>query len=110
MLVTGLAPSAQLNLNFEWNTTGISPGSYLITAVADTVEGETRIADNTFVDGTVTISSNVLSLPPEYLFLLIVVIIAGIVGAILLILLLALDRIHRRRPRPVYTVLAHPHI
>jgi CARDB len=110
MLVTGLVPSAQLNLNFEWNTTGVPPGIYVISAVAETVEGETRTADNTFTDGTVTISSNILCLPPGWLFFLMVFIIAGIVGAILFILLLALDRIDRRRPRSVYTVLAHPHI
>lgn len=109
-LVTGLAPSAQLDLNFEWNTTGVPLGFYVISAVADTVEGETRTADNTFIDGTVTISLSILGLPPGCLFFLIVFIIAGIVGAILLVLLLALDRIDRRRPRPVYTVLAHPHI
>ncbi len=110
-LVANIAPSAELNLNFKWNTTGIFPNNYVISAVADTVEGETQTADNTFVDGTVTVSSNVpFLLPPEWLFFFIVVIIAGIVGAILLFLLLALDRIRRRRPRPAYTVIAHPHI
>ena len=110
-LVTNITPSAELNLNFKWNTTGIFPNNYVISAVADTVEGETQTADNTFVDGTVTVSSNVqFLLPPEWLFFFIVVIIAGIIGAILLFLLLALDRIRRRRPRPTYTVIAHPHI
>jgi CARDB len=111
ILVADLAPSAELNLNFKWNTTGTLPNSYVISAVADTVEGETQTADNTFVDGTVTVSTNVpFSLPPEWLFFFIVVIIAGIAGAILLILLFALDRTRRRRPRSAYTVLAHPHI
>jgi hypothetical protein len=111
ILVSNLDPSAELVLNFKWNTTGIFPNSYVISAVADAVEGETQIADNTFVDGAVTVSSNVqFLLPPEWLFFFIVVLIAGIIGAILLFLLLALDRIRRRRPRPVYTVIAHPHI
>jgi len=111
ILVTDLVPSGELNLNFKWNTTGTLPNTYVISAVADTVEGETQTADNTFVDGTVTITTNVqFLLPPEWLFFFIVVIIAGIAGAILLILILALDRIRRRRPRPAYTVLAHPHI
>jgi hypothetical protein len=111
MLVTGLAPSAELNLNFKWNTTATLPNNYVISAVADTVEGETQTADNTFVDGAVTVTTNVqFLLSPEWLFFFAVVIIAGIAGAILLILLLALDRTRRRRPRPTYTVLAHPHI
>jgi hypothetical protein len=111
ILVTDLVPSGELNLNFKWNTTGTLPNTYVISAVADTVEGETQTADNTFVDGTVTITTNVqFLLPPEWLFFFIVAIIAGIAGAILLILILALDRIRRRRPRPAYTVLAHPHI
>jgi hypothetical protein len=110
-LVANITPSAELSLNFKWNTTGISPNNYVISAVADTVEGETQTADNTFVDGTVTVSSNFpFLLPPEWLFFFIVVIIAGIIGAILLFLLLAFDRIRRRRPRPAYTVIAHPHI
>jgi hypothetical protein len=110
ILVSGLAPSAELELNFNWNTTGLPQNDYEISAMADVVPGETQIADNTFVDGKVTISNVLFLLPPEWLFFFIVVLIAGIIGAILLFLLLALDRIRRRRPRPVYTVMAHPHI
>ena len=109
-LVTDLAPSAESELFFEWNTTGVVPNTYVISAVAGTVEGETRLTDNTFVDGNVTIISP-LSLPPnEWLFFFIIVVIAGIAGVILLFLIFALDRIRRRRPRPVYTIIAHPHI
>ena len=111
ILVSDLAPSAELGLDFKWNTTSVPQNDYEISAMADVVAGETQIADNTFVDGKVTISSNVqFLLPPEWLFFFIVVVIAGIIGAILLFLLLALDRIRRRRPRPTYTVMAHPHI
>jgi hypothetical protein len=109
-LVANIAPSAVLNLNFNWNTTGVFPSNYVISAVADTVEGETQTADNTFVDGAVTVSSRFL-LPPEWLFLFVIIIVAGIAGVILLFLLFALGRIRRRRqPRPAYTVIAHPHI
>lgn len=110
ILVSDLAPSVELELDFKWNTTSLPRHEYEISAMADVVAGETQTADNTFIDGTVTISSNVPFLPPELLFFFIVVIIAGIIGAILLFLLLALDRIRRRRPRPAYTVIAHPHI
>jgi hypothetical protein len=109
--ITKLAPSREIQLVFAWNTTGVLPLKYVISAVADTVEGETRTADNTFVDGTVTI----LPYPPffptlDWLIFSIIVVIAIIAGIILLFLLFASDRMRRRRTRPVYTVIAHPHI
>jgi len=81
--------------------------------VADTVTGETYLADNTFVDGTVTISPYPPFFPPlEWLVVSIVIVLALIAGIILLFLIFALDRIRRkrRRPRPTYTIIAHPHI
>ena len=109
--VANLAPAAEIQLMFTWNTSGVFPLKYVISAVADTVPGETQTADNTFVDGTVTI----LPYPPffptlDWLIFIIIVIIAAIAGMILLFLLFALDRARRRRTRPVYTVIAHPHI
>jgi cadmium resistance protein CadD (predicted permease) len=80
--------------------------------VAETVEGETHVADNTFVDGTVTI----LPYPPffptlDWLILWIIIIVAAVMGIVLLFLVLSLDRIRRRkRSRVTYTVIAHPHI
>jgi hypothetical protein len=109
--VANLAPAAEIQLMFTWNTSGVFPLKYVISAVADTVPGETQTADNAFVDGTVTI----LPYPPffptlDWLIFIIIVIIAAIAGMILLFLLFALDRTRRRRTRPVYTVIAHPHI
>jgi phosphotransferase system glucose/maltose/N-acetylglucosamine-specific IIC component len=106
-----LAPSGEAQIVFAWNTFGVFPLKYIISAVAETVEGETRIADNTFVDGTITI----LPYPPffptlDWLVFIIIVVIAAIAGTILLFLLLAMGRMRRRRRRPVYTVIAHPHI
>jgi parallel beta-helix repeat protein len=40
-------------LTFKWNTSGFAYGNYTISAVADTVPGETYTADNTFIDGWV---------------------------------------------------------
>jgi hypothetical protein len=40
-------------ITFTWNTTGFAYGNYSISAVADTVPGETDTADNTFIDGWV---------------------------------------------------------
>ena len=109
--VTSLAPLGEIQLVFAWNTAGVFPLKYIISAVADTVEGETRTADNTFVDGTVTI----LPYPPffptlDWLVFSIIVVIAAIAGVVFLFLLFASDRMRRRKTRPVYTVIAHPHI
>ncbi len=39
-----------------WNTTGFAMGNYTISAYASTVPGETDTTNNTFIDGTVTIT------------------------------------------------------
>jgi len=56
-LVTDLVADANITLLFTWNSTGVAQGSYTIKAVADTVPGETDIADNTLIDGAVTVES-----------------------------------------------------
>ena len=43
-----LAPSASTTVRFEWNTTGIPPGTYSLNATAGPVPGETNLADNAF--------------------------------------------------------------
>jgi PKD repeat protein len=43
-------------LTFTWNTTGFVKGNYSISAVADTVPGETDISDNTLTDGWVVVT------------------------------------------------------
>jgi len=53
--VTNLASLTSASLSFSWNTTGVTPGDYVIKAVASVVEGEIDTADNTRVDGTVTV-------------------------------------------------------
>jgi hypothetical protein len=111
--VTNLEPSAEIMILFSWNTSGVFPLKYAITAVADMVLGETYVADNTFVDGTVTISPYPSFFPPlEWLVISIIIVLALIAGIIFLFLVFGLDRIRRkrRRPRPTYTIIAHPHI
>jgi hypothetical protein len=108
-LVAGLDPQAQTSLVFDWNTTGIPTGRYVIKAVADKVEGEIEIEDNTFVDGIVAI------LPPfpmlDWIFLLFMFIMALIGSLILLLFIGYLRRRRRRKPKsPLFTVVAHPHI
>jgi len=56
--VTGMDPGApSTTLKFSWDTAGVAVGTYTVKAVADTVPGETDIADNTFIDGEVTITA-----------------------------------------------------
>jgi len=43
-------------LNFTWNTTGFALGNYTISAIADTVLGETGTSDNSLADGWVFVS------------------------------------------------------
>lgn len=42
-------------LTFQWNTTGVAPGSYIISATAIPVSGEGRLDDNSLTDGTVEV-------------------------------------------------------
>ena len=44
-------------LSFKWNTTGVPEGTYTLSAYAPPVPGEVdpNIADNTFIDSTVTV-------------------------------------------------------
>ncbi len=42
-------------ITFTWNTTGFAYGNYTVRAYAWPVLGETETADNTFVDGVVTV-------------------------------------------------------
>jgi len=45
--IYGLASETSTAMTFRWNTTGFIYGNYTISAVADTVPGETDTADNT---------------------------------------------------------------
>jgi len=54
--VTDMVPRALKTLTFTWNTTGVPLGTYTISANASVVTDETDTADNTYTDGTVTVS------------------------------------------------------
>jgi len=56
ILTVTLSADGSTTVVFTWNTTGFSRGNYTISAVADTVSGETDIADNTYMGGTLTIT------------------------------------------------------
>jgi outer membrane protein assembly factor BamB/chitodextrinase len=53
--VINLAPYTETTLIFNWATTNVSLGNYIISAKAEAVSGETDIADNTYIDGTIKI-------------------------------------------------------
>lgn len=53
--VNSLEPDNELKVQFFWSTNNVPEGNYFITAVADPVEGEIEVRDNTLTDGTVQI-------------------------------------------------------
>ena len=113
--IEDLASSAETPLVFRWNTTDVSQGTYTISAVADTVEGEIETADNTFVDGTVTIMLSA-QWPPCIIYAFLVGLV--IIGALVLLLFLEIARRKRRRrkkkkkkkPQSFYAIMSRPHI
>jgi hypothetical protein len=108
--VEDLTPSVETQLVFIWNTTNVSQGTYTISAIAETVEGEVETADNTFVDGTVTVMLNAQWLPCIiYAFLVGLV----IIGALALFWFISIARRRRRKkkkPRSFYAIISRPHI
>lgn len=112
-LVTELAPSAEQQMFFEWNTTSVPLGSHVIKAVADAVEGETNVDNNIFVDGTVTVLKTV---PQQFpflngIFFIFIFIIGIIAGSIFLLILGFLTIIRRKKRLPRrYAIIVHPHI
>jgi multiple sugar transport system substrate-binding protein len=61
--VNNLPSGNSVTLTFTWDTTGVAKGSYTISAHATPVLGETHTADNTFTDGTVTVTQSVAVQP-----------------------------------------------
>jgi len=62
--VSNLAAGARTSITFSWSTAGIAEGNYVIKAIADVVPGEIDIADNTYIDGAVTIIRPTVSIYP----------------------------------------------
>jgi parallel beta-helix repeat protein len=54
--VTNLAQGATQILVFNWNTTGVTPGNYTISAEASTVPDELNTDNNNKIDGTVLLT------------------------------------------------------
>jgi hypothetical protein len=51
-----LASGISTTITFTWNTTDFAKGNYTVSAVADTVSGETNTANNNFTDGIVKVA------------------------------------------------------
>ena len=58
--VANLAPSEQRVLTFNWDTTGLSYGDYILKANVTTIGEETNIANNVFGDVPVTLASSII--------------------------------------------------
>jgi hypothetical protein len=111
-LVAELAPQDEAKIVFIWDTSGIHAGSYVISAVADTVEGEIETADNTFVDGSVTIVSPSSSSVVSYWIIFLFIFFIALMGSLVLMLFLGYSR-RRRRRKPLnrlFMIMARPHI
>ena len=54
-------------LDFSWNTSDASPGSLTISAMADTVPGETDISNNILIDGTVAVVAIIHDIAVTYI-------------------------------------------
>ena len=53
--VSNLTSSTSATLTFEWNTTGVAAGVYVISANTSVIPDEINITDNTKIDGTVRV-------------------------------------------------------
>jgi len=65
--IADLAPEASQNLIFVWDTKDLPVGDYLLAAVASSVSGETRIADNDASIIVHVVKASAPMIPSEYL-------------------------------------------
>jgi len=107
--VSNLTSGTETQLVFQWNTSDVNPGKYVIKAIADSVEGEINIQDNTFVDGTVAI---ICPFSISWIILILTIILVLIASLFLLFLLWYSRRRRRRKKQPqsYYTIASRPHI
>jgi hypothetical protein len=112
-LVAGFDPQMETSLLFDWNTSDIPTGNYIIRAVADKVQGEIEIDtyDNTFIDGTVMILPILFPFAMlDWIFLLFMFIVA-LMASLILLLFISYLRRRRRKPKShLFTIVAHPHV
>jgi PKD repeat protein len=56
--VANMAPETQQIVTFEWDTTGLAFGDYVLKANATVLDEETDISNNVYVDDSVTLASS----------------------------------------------------
>ncbi len=56
ILDVNLTAHTGTTVTFTWDTTGVARGTCTISVEAEAVAGETDMTDNTFIDGTVTVT------------------------------------------------------
>jgi len=79
-----LAPGASEILTFTWETKDVAPGSYILTAAASTIPGETSTEDNVYSNVALQITSASFMLPIEWLAIIVIVIIVVLASGIVL--------------------------
>jgi hypothetical protein len=92
-----LAASEQKEVTFEWDTSSINEGSYLITILIDKLQGETNIADNKKNAGTVILSYPEAFPQATSLFILVLVF-SGIFTATMLLFFTRRNRENLKAP------------
>jgi PKD repeat protein len=65
MRVWSLPRGTSLWLEFGWDTSGVAEGTYTIRLEVDVLPGEIDTADNTYVDGTVTVTVPKITIDPS---------------------------------------------
>jgi ABC-type transport system substrate-binding protein len=64
--VKNLLPHQAKNINYLWDTTGVSPGVYTISVTATVLDGvDINLTDNTFTSGKVKIGTTKIGVDPE---------------------------------------------
>lgn len=92
--VVSLPPNAQRNLIFTWDTSGLPDGTYVTSAVASVLPGETDVDDNTHIDGVVAVRSVPIHAVPRE-----IVVIGLVVAVEVAMILIALLMSRRRNAR-----------
>jgi uncharacterized repeat protein (TIGR02543 family) len=112
MPVVSLSPHNSETITVGWNTAGVSPGVYTVSANATVVEGDTNPENNNLIDGAVTIIQAPTYFVSYWVLLILFVGLAVLAGLVLMMLLLICysRRRKRRRRAPRHLVLVHPHV
>lgn len=80
--VQNLASDSSRTLTLTWDTTGVTPKTYVIRAEA-ILDGDQDPSDNTAQDGTVTVQSAETQFPMEYIIIAVVIIVVIAIGVFL---------------------------